>query len=95
KTRTSQEGATFTLDLKATDPGDDVLKTWDVDWGDGATSHFVLDPASPNGNHITPTHVYADNGVYTIGVGATDNNGSYTAAGPVVTVSNVAAQLVG
>ncbi|MFK9743655.1 hypothetical protein ACJELQ_26840, partial [Escherichia coli] len=50
---------------------------------------------SPNGNHITPTHVYADNGVYTIGVGATDNNGSYTAAGPVVTVSNVAAQLVG
>ena len=94
-TRTAQEGASFTLDLKATDPGDDVLKSWDVDWGDNTTSHFVLDPASPNGNHITPTHVYADNGVYTISVGATDNNGSYTASAPVVTVSNVPAALVG
>ncbi|MDO9297068.1 PKD domain-containing protein [Bradyrhizobium sp.] len=93
-TGSSQEGSTFTLDLKATDPGDDVLKSWDVDWGDNTVSHFVIDPASPNGNHITPTHVYADNGVYTISVGATDNNGSYVTAGPTVTVSNVAAVVV-
>src|SRR5262249_3116340 len=91
-TRTAQEGEVVTIDLTAIDQGDDVLKSWDVDWGDGTTSHFVLDPASPNGNHITPTHVYADNGVYTISVSATDNNGSYTASGPVVTVSNVAAE---
>ena len=92
-TGSSQEGSTFTIDLKAIDPGDDDVKSWEVNWGDNTTSRYVVDPGTPNG-HISQTHVYADNGSYTITVRATDNEGSYSAAGPVVTVANVPATLV-
>lgn len=91
---TGQEGSTYVLDLDAHDVGKDVLKTWEVDWGDNTVSRFTVDPASPDGNRLVVNHVYADNGVYAITVKATDNNGSYQTSGPQVTVSNVAAAFV-
>jgi hypothetical protein len=35
---TSNEGATYTFNLTATEPPGDVIKTWDVDWGDKTTT---------------------------------------------------------
>lgn len=45
-----QEGSTYVLDLNAIEVGNDVLKTWEVDWGDNTVSRFTIDPASPDGN---------------------------------------------
>ncbi len=33
-------GETFTLDFSATDPGDDTIQEWIVDWGDGQTQNL-------------------------------------------------------
>jgi hypothetical protein len=88
----SLEGSTYTLALSENDPGNDIIKTWTVDWGDNTTSHFTVDPTAPNAD-TTATHVYADNGVYAIKVGAIDHDGSYSANGPSVTVLNVAPTL--
>ena len=83
------EGSVYTLGLSATDPGADVIKWWDVDWGDGTVEHVVIDPTALNGN-ATANHSYVDNGAYAIAVTATDNDGTYAAPDTPVTVTNVA-----
>ncbi|WP_210178256.1 LamG-like jellyroll fold domain-containing protein [Methylosinus sp. R-45379] len=89
---TADEGAVYSLSLSATDPGADKIKWWDVNWGDGAQDHILIDAAAANGN-VVATHSYADNGAYTIKTGATDNDGAYVAADKNVTVLNVAPTL--
>ncbi len=78
--------------LSVTDPGADKIKWWDVNRGDGAQDHILIDAAAANGN-VVATHSYADNGAYTIKTGATDNDGAYVAADKNVTVLNVAPAL--
>jgi len=83
------EGGTYTLNLTASDPtSNDVIKSWDVNWGDGNISHYVIDPSAPNGN-ISPTHVYGDTGNYIIKTSVTDSEASYRANDVVVQVLNV------
>ena len=67
------EGSTFTLDLAATDPGDDTISQWTVDWGDGSVVSY-------DGTETSVNHVYTDNGDYQISVTATDEDGSYSPA---------------
>ncbi|WP_210349575.1 LamG-like jellyroll fold domain-containing protein [Bradyrhizobium agreste] len=88
------EGAKYSLDLSASDPGADMIRSWDVNWGDGSVDHVVIDPTAANGN-ATVAHVYADNGNYTVRVGATDNDGSYAAPDAPVAVVNVPPALSG
>jgi PKD repeat protein len=75
--------------------------TYTINWGDGTTSDAgpgtinihgspgVLTAGSFNGAHI-----YADNGVYTVHVTVSDDDGGTTAGSFQVTVNNVAPSLI-
>lgn len=82
---TVDEGTLYTLTLGAvTDPGEDIVTTYRVDWDDGFNQEF-----SSNG---PVTHTYADgSNAYTISVELADEDGNYTGAGSLaLTVENVA-----
>ena len=69
------EGASYTLTLAESDPGADTLHEWNIDWGDGGPEQTV------SGDTTVVTHVYADDGAYTISVEARDEDGTWTANG--------------
>jgi Ca2+-binding RTX toxin-like protein len=76
-------GATYTLNLSSSDPGDDTVQNWTINWGDGTSSTVNGDPSSA-------THVYANGGNFTISATATDEDGTFTAGNTVaVNVSQV------
>jgi PKD repeat protein len=76
--QTVNEGDTVQLDASASHylDGDPLTYTWD--FGDGSS-----------GTGVQPTHVYADNGVYTATVSVSDGS-AVTTATTTVTVLNVA-----
>ena len=96
------EGSAYALTLNETesDPliaAGEVIESWDVNWGDGTTSHYTLNPAVSNST-IAPTHVYLENGTYMISATATDGDGDTYTANPdplVATILNVAPALQG
>lgn len=72
---------TYTLNLSSTDPGQDTVSSWTINWGDGTTT-----PVS--GNPATVTHSYAAVGQYTITASATDEDGTWSSGNTVaVTVT--------
>jgi len=78
---TVEAGSPYTLLLGSSDPGDDTITQWTVDWGDG----FVQVVA---GNPEALTHTYVDGGVTrTISASATDEDGTWAAAPIQVAVS--------
>lgn len=83
---TTNEGATYTLNLSEMDPGADTVTGWTINWGD-STQVIV-------GNPTSVTHVYADgNGSssYVISATATDEDGTHGPSNSVnVTVLNLA-----
>jgi hypothetical protein len=93
---TSNEGATYTLNLAETDPvPSEVIVSWNVNWGDGTFSHYTVNPAQAN-SKVTATHVYLDNGTYTTSETATDGDGDTYMDNPVtVQVLNVPPSLQG
>ena len=78
--QTKDEGQTVAFDGAFTDPG--VLDTHTILWdfGDGTTV----------AGSLTPSHVYADNGTYTVRLTVTDNDGDSGTDTLIVTVNNVA-----
>jgi WD40 repeat protein len=65
------EGATYTLDLSATDPGSDAISSWTVNWGDGTVETVP-------GNPSQVTHDYGRAGyTYDIIAAATDEDGTW------------------
>ncbi len=78
------EGALYTLNLGAvTDPGNDSVDSYIVDWGDGTTPDTYASAGDV-------THVYADNAARTIQVAVVNEDGTHAAAGThSVTVNNV------
>jgi choice-of-anchor A domain-containing protein/RHS repeat-associated protein len=85
---TINEGSTYTLTLNdGSDPGDDAVTTWEINWGDGTTQTIT-------GNPTSVTHIYADGAnSYEITAYATDQDGTYTANTLDITVSNVAPEV--
>ena len=83
---TINEGSTYTATFGHSDPGDDAVSQWLIDWGDGRTSAFA-------GSVNSATHTYADNGVYTIALRATDEDGTWGPVTRSVNVLNVAPTL--
>ncbi|MFT5527534.1 MAG: Ca2+-binding RTX toxin-like protein [Pirellulaceae bacterium] len=77
------EGASVTLNLGAIDdPGSDTVVDWIVAWGDGNTETFNA------GGDVT--HIYDDNGDFTITVSLVDEDGTFAdVASQSVTVDNV------
>lgn len=63
---------TYSLSLAASDPGQDTISSWTVDWGDGTKLAYT--GATPN-----PSHTYYSTGTRTILVTATDEDGTFGA----------------
>ena len=82
------EGAIYTLNLSASDPGDDAIDRWTIDWGDGSAPQTVTDPAP------SVTHRFVDDGSFSISITAIDEDGVYT-TGLAATVTNRAPTLSG
>jgi PKD domain len=85
------EGTAHVFELGSfTDPGDDDPWRVTVDWGDGSTDS-VFTESSPGA--ITDTsHTYADDGLYTVTVTVTEENGTAASGSATfgVDVANVA-----
>ena len=97
--QTASEGAVVHL-APATfhDSGTLDTHTATIDWGDGSavaagvvTESPFGPPGSTSGQNgtVSGTHVYADNGAYTVTVTVTDDEGASTSNTLVVTVVNV------
>jgi PKD repeat protein len=98
----TDENVIVNLTGKASDPGsDDLTFTWD--WGDGTTNTVTTyyndgvspDPyPSPEINPITATdvvsHVYGDNGVFTVTLTVEDDDSGAASKTTTVTVRNIA-----
>jgi PKD repeat protein len=78
--QTVNEGEVVNFSGSFTDPGLADTHTIEWDFGDGTTTVGTL----------TPSHVYADNGIYTVTLTVTDDDGGTTNDALTVTVNNVA-----
>jgi hypothetical protein len=67
-----EEDTAFSLSLSVSDPGDDAVYRWNINWGDGQT--YTL-----NGNPSNTSHSYANPGSYQITATATDEDGTFSA----------------
>ncbi len=83
---TVEEGQDYLLALSANDPGQDSISQWVIDWGDGIVQTLA-------GNPGQAVHRYARPGSYAVLASATDEDGSYSVAGPVVQVSAAVLQV--
>jgi VCBS repeat-containing protein/predicted outer membrane repeat protein len=84
---TVNSGATYTLNLSSTDPGQDAITSWTIHWGDGSPAETFA------GNLTSVSHVYrTPGGTRSITVSGTDEDGTYTMTGGpfVVAVNNSA-----
>ncbi len=80
----TNEGSVYTLGLSSSDPGQDTITQWTINWGDTIVQTVAGNPASV-------THTYADGiSAFTISATATDEDGTFAAGNTVaVTVNNV------
>ncbi|MEO1529412.1 MAG: Ig-like domain-containing protein, partial [Planctomycetota bacterium] len=78
------EGSPFSLELFAgNDPGEDTIRSWTIDWGDGLVEQVTGNPSSL-------LHTYADGpNNYIITAYVTDEDGDYVANEHPVLVRNV------
>ena len=85
---TVDEGAAYTLTLgEITDPGEDTVTQWTVNWGDDET-----DTHADGGEK---THIYENDGPYAITVDLADEDGTHTSAGSLaLTVNPVMPEII-
>ncbi|TOG85754.1 hypothetical protein CGI95_22630, partial [Vibrio parahaemolyticus] len=67
------------LETLVTDPDLNDTLNVQVDWGDGTSNSYELVLSSGEGN-FSDTHIYANSGIYTIDITATDSNGEIDTA---------------
>ena len=84
----ADEGSPYAMTLAATDPGDDHIYQWEIDWGDGSYPEYVNvpwpgpdAPRTPGGAApVTVEHTYRQNtfgNAYPVRVVARDEDGTY------------------
>ncbi len=79
----TNEGSPYSLEATVTDPGNDTIVEWVLDWGDGSARETL------DGGTRAFAHEFADDGVFDVTLTARDEDGIYIAS-RTVTVSNVA-----
>jgi hypothetical protein len=79
---TAEEGAPYALAWSSTDPGNDTITGYSIDWGDSVTTTHGAGVSST-------THVYDTDDSYTITFTATDEDGTHVTT-KNVTVNDVA-----
>jgi PKD repeat protein len=96
------EGSNFDLSAMATDPGsDDLTFTWEFEMGPTATNIYYNDGTSPDpypspwgtfpfSATDTMSHIYGDNGVYSLTITVEDDDGGVTELVTSITINNVA-----
>jgi len=90
------EGALATVELSITDPSGSLVDQVDawrfvVDYGDGSPAEsFAVNVSDPYLATATLTHTYADDGLYTLTVTATDDDGHVAIESTMVKIANVA-----
>jgi PKD repeat protein len=86
--QTADEGDTVSLaPATFTDPGDDDTHTATINWGDGTIEPGTVNQAA---NTVSGSHVYEDDGLFTVTVTVTDDDGGSDSDSFTVTVDNVA-----
>jgi PKD repeat protein len=83
---TSNEGATFSLQVGFGDPDTDDVHTATIDWGDGS----AVQAGTVVNRTIAGSHVYANDGTFLITVTVSDNRGGSSMDAANVIVANVA-----
>lgn len=81
---TLNEGDTYLANDSFTDP-DSISWTATVDYGDGSGVQSL----TLSGTNFSLSHVYKDNGTYTVTVSVTDNQGATGAGTAIITVNNI------
>ncbi|HEY4632892.1 MAG TPA: LamG-like jellyroll fold domain-containing protein, partial [Candidatus Limnocylindrales bacterium] len=84
------EGEIVMIEPIFSDAGTNDTHSAEIAWGDGTPTAFEPLTETGGAGTIPATHVYADDGVYTILVTVTDDDGAITTNSLVVTVNNVA-----
>jgi RHS repeat-associated protein len=84
------EGSSISLSASFTDADTSDTHTSVIDWGDGTASSAGTVSESSGSGTITATHVYDDNGSYTITVHATDSGGLVGTGTGTATIADVA-----
>ena len=81
---TLNEGDNYSANGSFTDP-DSTSWTATVDYGDGSG----IQPLIPSGTNFSLSHIYKDNGIYTVTVSVKDNQGAIGDTTSTITVNNV------
>ena len=97
--QTVDEGTTLDLAGGAlgsfADEGTQDTHTATIDWGDGTTAQAVSVTEANGSGALSGSHIYADNGVYTVRVTVFDDDGGLASDTFRVTVQNVDPTLTG
>jgi len=89
--QTSEEGSSVSLaPASFSDPGTDDSHSATIDWGDGSPLMEGIVSESDGFGTVSGSHVYADNGVFTVTVTVIDDDGAENSDTFVATVHNVA-----
>ena len=89
---TSDSGVAFILNLSSSDPGNDNISAWHINWGDGTLQDIF------GGTLTSAAHSYATpGGTRTITASVTDEDGTFSVTGTahILTVNNSAPSVPG
>ena len=75
---TVDQNSVYTLNLSVTDPGEDTISSWTINWGDGTIETFSGNPAAVTHTYTTGGYSATNDGfTYNILASVTDEDGTH------------------